>query len=162
MGRFWIENELIDHHLDKISGNELKVLLTVTRYYNKQGTCYPSIRMMSKKIKLNHETIGKCLKRLELLGFFEQIVIKERMKLRYIFSKTATNIFLNPPKLLQKPDSKEVYKEFIKEREISFKPNYGMEKAAEILKRDYPKNAKEILKNRGITMTNNPKTAVNS
>ena len=116
MGRFWIENELVDKYLDKISGNELKVLLKITRHYNKNGTCYPSIRKMEKDINLHHDTITACLKQLQLLGFLEQLAIKERCKLRYSFSKTARFFLTDSQNLLGKPDSKEdIIKEDIKE-----------------------------------------------
>lgn len=127
MGKFWIENELVDDWLYKISGNELKVLLCLTRHYNKAGTTFVSIAKMAKLLNLNPETVSKSVKRLNLLGFFEQIVIRERTKLRYIFSKTARNLFIETNKLPEKPESKEAFKEIIKET------------PKEILKRSNPK-----------------------
>lgn len=122
MGKFWIENDLVDHHLDKITGNELKVLLKITRHYNKFGTCFPSIRKMEKILNLHHTTIAKCLENLQLLGFLEQLQIVERKKLLYKFSKTARFFLIESNKLLAKPDSKEVYiKEVSKEVKFSSK-----------------------------------------
>lgn len=116
MGKFWIENEIIDGGwFKKLSGNELKVLLKITRHYGTTGKCFPSIRRLSKLGNLHHETIKKCLNRLELLGFLEQLLIKERCKLRYNFSKTARFLLIESNKLPEKPDSKEVIKEDIKE-----------------------------------------------
>lgn len=113
--RFWIENEFIESYLSKISGNATKVLLAITRHYNKEGTCYPSIRRLSKLTGLHHSTVTKCLKELELLGFLEQLIIKERCRLRYSFSKTARILLPKSSKLLYRPDTKEEYKEDLKE-----------------------------------------------
>ena len=115
MGKFWIENQLVDEYLKLISGNELKVLFKITRHYNKYGRCFPSIRKMSDKLNMHHTTITKCLERLELLGFLEQLKIKERSKLRYSFAKTARFLFIDSNKLLAKPDTKEDFKEVFKE-----------------------------------------------
>jgi DNA-binding transcriptional regulator YhcF (GntR family) len=124
MGKFWIENSIYDDGwLKKLSGSQLKVLLSITRHYDKYGKCFPSIRKLEENINLHHATIKECLNKLELLGFLEQLVIKERCKLRYIFSKTAHKIFLEPNKLLAKPDSKEVIKESIKEENFYSKNN---------------------------------------
>jgi len=116
MKRFWIENSIYDDGwLKKISGNQLKVLLAITRHYNKQGKCFPSIRKLEVNIGLHHATIKQCLNQLQLLGFLEQLQIREREKLRYIFSKTAHEIFIEPNKLLVKHDTKEIIKENYKE-----------------------------------------------
>lgn len=114
-GKFWIENELVDTDLRVLSGNGFKVLIAITRHYNKAGTCYPSIRRLAKLTGLHHETVTKCLMELKLLGYFEQLVIRERAKLRYVFSKTARKRLLNDGNLLEKADTKEVNKEVWKE-----------------------------------------------
>jgi DNA-binding transcriptional regulator YhcF (GntR family) len=114
-GKFWINNELVDNYLNKISGNELKVWLKITRHFNKEGTCFPSIRKMTKVLNLHHSTITKCLKKLEVLGFLEQLEIKEKCKLRYIFSKSARYLMPEYKKLLVNPDTKEDIKEASKE-----------------------------------------------
>ena len=49
MGRFWIENELVDKYIGKLTGNELKVMMIITRHFNKQGTCYPSINVKTRQ-----------------------------------------------------------------------------------------------------------------
>lgn len=114
-GKFWIENDLVDNDLKDVSGNAFKVLVALTRHYNRTGTCFPSIRRLSKLTGLHHETVTKCLRELELLGYFEQIVIRERCKLRYKFSKTARKLLVEHNNLLVKPDSKETIKEVMKE-----------------------------------------------
>lgn len=114
---FWIENDFIDEgYLAKTSGNAIKVLLAITRHYNKAGTCYPSIRRLSKLVGLTQETTSKCIKQLELLGYLEQLEIKERCKLHYKFSKTALFFRTKDEKLPEKSDTKEYFKESIKER----------------------------------------------
>lgn len=114
-GKFWIENVLIDNYLNKISGNELKVWCVLSRHFNKEGNCYPSIRTISKKTGIHHETTKRCLQKLELLGFLEQLIIKERCKLRYSFSKTALFLMPGNKKLLVNSDTKEDIKEELKE-----------------------------------------------
>ena len=114
-GKFWIENELVDTDLRELSGNGFKVLIAITRHYNKAGTCYPSIRRLAKLTGLHHETVTKCLVELKLLGYFEQLEIRERAKLRYVFSKTARRRLLNDANLLEKADTKETIKEVWKE-----------------------------------------------
>ncbi|MFA6184484.1 MAG: helix-turn-helix domain-containing protein [Parcubacteria group bacterium] len=114
MGKFWIDNELIDKYLTKISGNDFKVWCILSRHFNKKGTCYPSIRTISIKSGLHHETVSQCLKRLKLLGFFEQLEIKERCKLRCLFSKTARFLIPGNDNLLEETamkDNKEDLKE---------------------------------------------------
>ena len=63
---------------------------------------------MSKLGNMNSETVSKCLKSLNLLGFIEQLEIKERCKLRYILSKSARHLLIDSNKLPEKPDGKEV------------------------------------------------------
>lgn len=121
MGKFWIENQLVDEYLMLISGNELKVLFKITRHYNKYGKCFPSIRKMAINLNMHPITISNCLKRLELLGFLEQLRIKERSKLRYIFSKTARFLLIDSNKLLEKSNTKEDIKEEYKGRGILLK-----------------------------------------
>lgn len=115
MGKFWIDDKLVDENLDKLSGNDLKVWLKITRHFNKEGKSFPSIRKMEKIVNLHHTTITKCLNKLELLGFLEQLQIKEKCKLRYIFSKSARYLMPGRKNLLEEPDSKETFKETIKE-----------------------------------------------
>lgn len=116
MGRFWIEKEIIDGDLyGKLSGNDFKVLLKITRHYNKTGRCFPSIREISRLGNLHHTTVKKSLNNLELLGLLEQLVIKERCKLRYEFSKSARFLFIESNNVVEKPDSKETIKEKYKE-----------------------------------------------
>lgn len=116
MGRFWIENEIIDGEwFGKLSGNDFKVLLKITRHYNKHGKCFPSIRKISELGNLHHTTVKKSLNKLELLGFLEQLLIKERCKLRYKFTKTARFLFVDCNNVLEKPDTKETFKENYKE-----------------------------------------------
>lgn len=117
-GKFWIENELVDKYLSILSGNEFKTLLAITRHYNKNGTCYPSIRRLAVLIDLDPDTVAKSLRALELHGFFQQLEIRERCKLRYVFSKTAAKLLVEPNKLPEKPRSKEVFKEVLKEERL--------------------------------------------
>lgn len=110
MGRFWIEDDLVDKHIHKINGNEVKVLLMIARHYDKSGQCFPSIRRLSVLGKMDASTISKALKQLRLLGFLEQLTIRERCKLRYKFSKSARYLTIDSNKLPEETTSKEIYK----------------------------------------------------
>jgi DNA-binding transcriptional regulator YhcF (GntR family) len=121
MGRFWIENELVDKYISKLTGNEFKVMVIITRHFNKNGTCYPSIRRMATLGNINPETVSKCLKNLNLLGFLEQLEIKERCKLRYILSKSARHLLIDSNKLPQETSGKEEKEDLRKT--LSFKKN---------------------------------------
>ena len=116
MGRFYIEDEVFDRgYLKKMSGNDFKILASITRHYNKHGKCFPSIRRLAKFTNLHHTTVTSCLNNLELLGFLEQLRIKERYKLLYSFSKSARFLFIETNNVVKKPDTKETIKENFKE-----------------------------------------------
>ncbi len=117
MGKLWIENQLVDGgYLAKISGNEAKVLLAITRHYNRHGTCFPSIRRLSVLVGLHPDTVSHCLRKLVEHDYFEQLVIKERCKLRYSFTKTARFLLIDANKLPEKPGGKEdIFKEVVEE-----------------------------------------------
>ncbi len=114
VGRFWIHNDFVETGLKTLSGNATKVLLAITRHYNAKGTCYPSIRRLAGLAGIHHGTARKCIDELQLRGFIEQLVVKERCKLRYVFTSTARKSFMEPNNLLAKPDTKEVIKELNK------------------------------------------------
>lgn len=118
-GHFYISNKIMDDgYLKKMSGNDLKVLIAIARHYNKYGKCFPSIRRMTEYLNLHHETIGNCLKNLKKMGFIEILEIKERCKLRYIFSNSARFLFSKPNNVVEKSDSKEL-KDINKEKELN-------------------------------------------
>jgi DNA-binding transcriptional MocR family regulator len=117
--RFWMDNKLIDDGwLAKISGNAWKVLTAIARHYNINGTCFPSIRRLSLLIGLHHETVRKNLDELQLHGFLEQLEIRERHKLRYLFTKSARYLLRLEDSLLEKPDTKDISKEIVKEERL--------------------------------------------
>lgn len=118
-GHFYISNKIIDDgYLKKMTGNDFKVLVAIARHYDKYGKCFPSIRRMSKQLNLHHETIGNCLKNLKKMGFIEILEVKERCKLRYIFSNSARFLLSNPNNVVEKPDGKD-FKDIYKEKKIN-------------------------------------------
>jgi DNA-binding transcriptional regulator YhcF (GntR family) len=121
-GHFYISNKIIDDgYLKTMSGNDLKVLLKITRHYDKTGKSFPSIRKMSEQLNLHHETIAKSIHNLEVCGFLEQLEIRQRCKLRYIFSKSTRFLLINPNNVVEKTDSKDI--KDIKKEENNFLEN---------------------------------------
>lgn len=115
-GHFYISNKIIDDgYLKLLSGNDLKVLIKIARHYDKHGTCFPSIRKMAIDLNLHHETIGNSLRHLKELGFIDILEIKQRYKLRYIFSNSARFLLLNPNNVVGKADTKDI-KDLYKEK----------------------------------------------
>ncbi len=134
MGRFWIENEVVDRAMKGLSPSAFKVLLAVVRHYNKHGQCYPSIRRISSLANLHHITVRKSVDEIKLQGYFEQVWVYERKKLRLVFSKTALKLFHLDKKLLEKTETKERMKEVLKERGgDNVKINQGMQSISTIM-----------------------------
>ncbi len=150
MSKFWIENKIIDAGwLKIISGNDLKVLLKITRHYNKYGESFPSIRTMSADLNLSQNTISKSLDNLEKYGFLMITVKKQRYKLQYFFKKIAEFLIIDPNKLPKKLRAKEELKEeYIKEeiKDDIVKNSIGREQMYKVIREKYPDTYEKFIK----------------
>lgn len=76
-----------DGLLKDISGNDLKVLLTIISYSNKEGVSYPSQKTIADKIGINRATVGKAINRLTEVEIDGKPIIEKTNKHKGVKTK---------------------------------------------------------------------------
>jgi len=66
--RFWIPDFVADHQLSALQGNDVKVLVVMSRHANKQGDSWPSVKTVGEKAGLNRRTVQRSQRRLCAAG----------------------------------------------------------------------------------------------
>lgn len=116
IGKFWFWNQVIDSgYLRYLKNNIFNVLIVITRHYNKSGSSFPSLRRIAELTGLHHSIVKKKILALEKLNIIKVDITKNGCKARYNFTQSAIEDFVDPNKLLIKPDTKDVVKEVIKD-----------------------------------------------
>lgn len=67
-----------ERQLGQLKGPILGVFVCIALHINERGLAWPSIKLIARETGYNKDTIFKCLKKLELMGFISRVQKTDR------------------------------------------------------------------------------------
>jgi hypothetical protein len=117
MGRFWMDDDVVRVHAKNLELSDLAVYAVLCCFANDKGETYIGVRKIASLLGINKETVVNALRRLVVYG----LTVRFPRKKGQVYGLQIKSVRINPTQVSGSAVHKEVFKEYIKEGEISSK-----------------------------------------
>jgi DNA-binding MarR family transcriptional regulator len=94
-----------EQQLRQLKGPILGVFLCIALHINEQGRSWPSVALIAKETGYDDDTVFKCLKRLEFMGYLSRVQVNDTQSGR--FRSNVYQLFPKSRRLRARPISRD-------------------------------------------------------